>query len=101
MTATNISTDYAHSTLLLGYTTDTPGTSKFNAQDHNTSPWVTTERFSSGQTLTFNIPVSIVKAFVTGGARALTLGNGLTFDRENFGSWQGGPSSWTLTVNYV
>jgi hypothetical protein len=101
VTATNVATIYAHSTLLLGWTSDTPGKATFNAQDHNTNSWVTTARFTQGQVLTFSIPISIVKAFINSGANALVLGNDTTTDKENYGVWQGGPGSWELTVNYV
>ena len=102
VTATNVSSFYqTGARVLLGWTTDTPGKSTFNAQDHNTQSWVMSQWFGQGQTKTFNIPISIVQALKTGGATALVLGNSTNnSDPGNYGTWQGGTAAWTLTVNY-
>lgn len=102
LTATNLSSWYSTGAkMMLGTTTVTPGGSTFNAAGHNSNDDIMHQTFQQSQTLTFAIPISIVKSFLTGGSTALILGDSNTTDLNYYGSWQGGPGAWSLVVNYV
>jgi hypothetical protein len=100
LTCTNLTSWYNTGTkLMLGYTTVTPGTNNFH-QTSTTFSNILHQKFFTGQVATFAIPASMVQAFITGGATALVLGDGVTTNLNYFGSWLGGVGSWTLTVNF-
>lgn len=102
LAGTNISSNYSTGAkAMIGTTKDTPGAIKFDPGDSNSTRDIIHQLFPQGGALTFAIPLSIVTALNTGGAKALILGDGDTTDLNYAGQWQGGPSSWTLTVNYV
>jgi hypothetical protein len=105
LTGTNASAYYTSGAkAMVGWTKVIPGGATWNAQGSWTSVDVMDQLFlpsSSGTPLTFSIPVSLVQAFLTGSATALALGDGVTNHLVYAGTWNGGPNSWTLTVNYV
>lgn len=88
------------STMILGTTTITPGNLTYHPTT-GSSPNLFHQHFQTSQQLTFIIPVSMVKPFVTGSQTAFILGDAETVDLARYGAWVGGPGSWTLTVNYV
>ena len=101
LTGTNLTSWYKTGTkLMLGWTTITPGTSNFHPLSATSTLNVFHQKFNQGQQLTFAVPISIVQQFVTGGATALALGDSETTDLNYYGSWQGGPGSWTLKVKF-
>lgn len=84
-----------------GGATWVPGTNPLNIRD------VTTISFAELQTKTFAIPVSLINSFLASGdghspsMRAFFIGNNATEELTYYGYWKGGPSTWTLTVNYT
>lgn len=101
LACTNLTTWYdTGSKLMLGYTTQTPGAATYVPATATDTLNALHQKFKQGQALTFVLPLSIIQAFVTGGATALVIGDSQTTDLNYYGSWQGGPGSWTLTVNY-
>ena len=98
---TNVDTWYnTGAKLMLGYTTVAPGGTSFQPQSSSTTVNVTHQQFNRNQQLTFAIPVSMVQAFVTGGATAFVMGDSKTTDLNYYGQWKGGPGNWILVVKY-
>jgi hypothetical protein len=101
LTCQNLNTFYSTgSSLMLGYTTLTPGATTFNPRTTASFYDVYEQKFRPGQKLTFSIPASFVQKFVSGGGTAFILGDAKTTYLSDYGEWQGGPGKWTLTVNY-
>jgi hypothetical protein len=86
--------------LMLGTTTVTPGGTSFHPTASNSNVNIMHQKFDVGQQLSFAIPVSMVQAIASGGSTALMLGDSVFTNLEYFGSWNGGPGSWTLKVTY-
>jgi hypothetical protein len=85
---------------MLGYTTVAAGGAAFHPQASSTTVNVLHQKFNRGQELTFAVPVSMIQAFVTGGATALVLGDSQTTNLDYYGTWRGGPGNWVLTVKF-
>lgn len=84
--------------LMLGYSTQTPGNSTFNAGSVQTKD-VFEESFNEGQTKTFTLPLAFATTF-QGSGKMFVIGNANTQNLNYYGIWQGGVNTWHLTIKY-
>jgi hypothetical protein len=85
--------------LMLGYSTQTPGGSSFDAHGVANRD-VFEESFSEGQQKTFTLPSSFASTF-QGAGKFFLVGDSRTEDLNKYGYWQGGPGAWSLVISYT
>lgn len=87
--------------LMLGWAASGSGGSTFNPSNGGGHRGVSQIAWAEGATKTVNLDASWATRFRDNGQTYFVLGSPGDTSLEHYGYWQGGPSSWTLTITYT